>query len=98
EAPCAASHTAERGRIICPQCYSHSMLRVLIAVAIAIPLYEIARYFALRKARESLQRRARGFAERHGVRVDLFKFGGKALVREELLNDLVIVRAMMEAV
>src|SRR5262249_19677916 len=37
-------------------------------------------------------------AEHHGVRVDLFKFGGKLLVREELLNDLQIVKAMMEAV
>jgi glycerol-3-phosphate O-acyltransferase len=74
------------------------VLHVLIAVAIAIPLYEALRYFALRRARESLQRRARSFAEQHGVRVDLFKFGGKLLVREELLNDLVIVRAMMDAV
>jgi glycerol-3-phosphate O-acyltransferase len=32
------------------------------------------------------------------VRVDPFKFGGKALVREELMNDRAIVRAMMEAV
>jgi glycerol-3-phosphate O-acyltransferase len=73
------------------------MLRALIAVAIAIPLYEALRYFALRKARESLLRRARGYADQHGVRVDLFKFGGKLLVREELLNDRSIVQAMAAA-
>src|SRR5207248_4373818 len=48
--------------------------------------------------RERLRRKAQRFAEQHGVRVDLFKFGGKALVREELVNDRVVVRAMMEAV
>jgi glycerol-3-phosphate O-acyltransferase len=74
------------------------VLRALIAVALAIPLYETLRYFALRRARESLQRRARSYAEQHRVRVDLFKFGGKLLVREELLNDLAVVHGMMGAV
>jgi glycerol-3-phosphate O-acyltransferase len=74
------------------------MLRVLIALAIALPLYEFLRHVALKRSREWLSRRARGYAEQHGVRVDLFKFGGKTLVREELLNDLVVVQAMMEAV
>src|SRR5207302_8279928 len=44
-----------------------------------------------------LHRRAKTFAERHGVRVDLFKYGGKHMVREALLNDLVITRAMLRA-
>src|SRR5438132_8734626 len=74
------------------------MLRVLIGIAIAIPLYEALRYAALKRARESLRRRARQYAEHHDVRVDLFKFGGKELVREELLNDRAIARAMMDAV
>jgi glycerol-3-phosphate O-acyltransferase len=74
------------------------MFRVLIAVALALLLYELLRWQALKHLREALQRRARGYAERHGVRVDLFKFGGKALVREELLNDVLVARAMMEAV
>jgi glycerol-3-phosphate O-acyltransferase len=74
------------------------MFRVLIAVALAIPLYEIVSYFALRRARKALRKRARSYADRHGVRVDLFKFGGRTLVREELLNDLVVVHAMMDAV
>ena len=74
------------------------MLRVLIAIAIAIPLYEALRYALLKRARESLRRRARQYAEHHDVRVDLFKFGGKELVREELLNDRAIARAMMDAV
>src|SRR2546423_2389820 len=74
------------------------MLRVLIAIAIALPLYEFVRFRALRAMRERLRKRARSYAEQHGVRVDLFKFGGKPLVREELLNDLVVARAMMEAV
>src|SRR5438105_4058742 len=74
------------------------MLRVLIAIAVAIPLYEALRYAALTRARESLRRRARQYAEHHDVRVDLFKFGGKELVREELLNDRAIAHAMMAAV
>jgi len=74
------------------------VLHVLIGIAVAIPLYEIVRWQALERARGSLRRRARAFAEQHGVRVDPFKFGGKPLVREELMNDRAIVRAMMEAV
>jgi len=70
------------------------VLRVLIGIALALPLYEAVRWFTLKK----LRKRAQGFAQQHGVRVDLFKFGGKALVREELVNDRVLVRAMMAAV
>jgi glycerol-3-phosphate O-acyltransferase len=73
------------------------MLRVLIAVAIALPLYELLRYRILRRVQESQRRKARSYAEQHGVRVDLFKFGGKQLVREELLNDRAILRAMEAA-
>ena len=74
------------------------MLRVLIGIVLALPLYEFVRWQALKRMRERLRRKAQQFAEQHGVRVDLFKFGGKALVREELVNDRVIVRAMMAAV
>ena len=74
------------------------MLRVLIALAIALPLYEALRYFALKKLREHWQDRARRYAAQYDVRVDLFKFGGKLLVREELLNDRVILRAVTAAV
>src|SRR5256885_463030 len=73
------------------------MLRVLISIAIALPLYELLRYRILRGVRESQRRKARTYAEEHGVRVDLFKFGGKQLVREELLNDRAILRAMEAA-
>ena len=73
------------------------MLRVLIAIAIAVPVYEVVRFWTLRRLRDSLHRRARSFARQHGVRVDLFKFGGKLLVREELLNDRVVARAMAAA-
>jgi len=73
------------------------MLRVLIAIALALPVYELLRWQLLRRAREALLRKARGYAGRHGVRVDLFKFGGKQLVREELLNDRAVTRAMAAA-
>ena len=73
------------------------MLRVLIALALAIPLYELLRWQVLGRARAALLRNARGYAARHGVRVDLFKFGGKQLVREELLNDRTVARAMAAA-
>src|SRR5258706_5249714 len=74
------------------------MLRVLIAIAIAIPLYEVVRFRVLRSLRERMRKKARAYAEQHGVRVDLFKFGGKQLVREELLNDRVLLQAMAAAV
>ena len=73
------------------------MLRVLIVLAIALPLYELLRWQLLRRARAALLRNARTYASRHGVRVDLFKFGGKQLVREELLNDRALLRAMAAA-
>jgi glycerol-3-phosphate O-acyltransferase len=73
------------------------VLRVLIAIAIAVPLYELLRWQVLRRARTALLRKARAYAKRHGVRVDLFKFGGKQLVREELLNDRGVARAMVAA-
>ena len=74
------------------------MLHALIAVAIAIPLYEIARFYVVKRVRASMRQRARNFAEHHDVRVDLFKFGGKELVREELWNDAEIGRAMRVAI
>jgi glycerol-3-phosphate O-acyltransferase len=74
------------------------VLYVLIAAALAIPLYELARYAALKRVRESLRRRAREYAEHHDVRVDLFKFGGKELVRHELLNDDAVGMAMRTAI
>jgi len=75
------------------------MRSVRIAVALLLGLfgYELIRWAVLRAVRERMHRRARRFAQRHGVRVDLFKFGGKVLVREELLNDRVVQRAMLAA-
>src|SRR5437764_404483 len=74
------------------------MLHALIAVAIAIPLYELARFYVLKRVRESLREKARNYAERHDVRVDLFKFGGKELVRHELINDNAVGMAMRAAI
>jgi glycerol-3-phosphate O-acyltransferase len=71
--------------------------RVAAIVLLCVALYEIIRWLAVRAVQRSLHERARRFAERHRVRVDLFKFGGKQMVREELLNDLVVTRAMMQA-
>ena len=72
-------------------------MRLALALLAALAAYELARWLVVRSVRATMQRRARGFAEQHGVRVDLFKFGGKLLVREELLNDLVVVQAMLLA-
>lgn len=63
----------------------------------AVLAYELVRGLAVRAIQEALHRRAKSFAESHGVRVDLFKFGGRLLVKEELLNDLVIQKAMLAA-
>ncbi|HKC60745.1 MAG TPA: 1-acyl-sn-glycerol-3-phosphate acyltransferase [Myxococcales bacterium] len=72
-------------------------MRLAVAVLLALIGYELIRWALLRTLRERMHRRARRFAQRHGVRVDLFKFGGKVLVREELLNDRVVQRAMLAA-
>ncbi|HEX4386902.1 MAG TPA: 1-acyl-sn-glycerol-3-phosphate acyltransferase, partial [Myxococcales bacterium] len=74
------------------------MLRVLLTAVVSIALYETLRHVFMKRTRAALQKRARGFAEQHGVRVDLFKFGGKLLVREELLNDKYVLKAMDDAV
>ncbi len=68
-----------------------------LALAFAIAAYETLRYALFRFAGRALHQRARRYAEKHGVRIDLSKFGGKQLVREELLNDLGVVRAMGQA-
>ena len=73
------------------------LLQLVLLVLVSIAIYELLRARALGALREGLHRRARRFAEQHGVRVDLFKFGGKRLVKEELLNDLVIHGAMLTA-
>ena len=72
-------------------------LKIVALIVAALGLYELIRWLVVRGVTRSLQRRARSYAERHGVRLDLFKFGGKLLVRQELLNDLVITRAMLQA-
>ena len=72
-------------------------MRLALILLAALIAYELLRGAVVRAARRALHRRARSFAEKHGVRVDLFKFGGKLLVREELLNDMVVQRAMLAA-
>jgi glycerol-3-phosphate O-acyltransferase len=72
-------------------------MRYLLAALAALAAWELFRYAALTAAKERLRRRTQRFAEAHGVRVDLFKFGGKQLVREELFNDLAVQRAMLAA-
>ena len=61
-------------------------MRFAASLLLALLAYELIRWTILRTVRDRLHRRARSFAQQHGVRVDLFKFGGKLLVREELLN------------
>ena len=72
-------------------------MRYLLAAFAALAAWELFRYAALTAAKERLRKRTQRFAEAHGVRVDLFKFGGKQLVREELFNDLAVQRAMLAA-
>lgn len=69
---------------------------VLLALSV-VAAYELARWIVLRRIRDSLHRRSRQLTDARGTRIDLFKFGGKLLVREELLNDLVVTRAMLAA-
>jgi glycerol-3-phosphate O-acyltransferase len=69
-------------------------MRYVLAALATIAAWEVFRHATLSFAKERLRRRTRHFA---GVRVDLFKFGGKQLVREELFNDMAVQRAMLAA-
>jgi glycerol-3-phosphate O-acyltransferase len=80
-----------------PQSIILGAVRIVLTAVLVIAAYELLRHAAVTAAGERLRRRARKFAELHGIRVDLFKFGGKQLVREELFNDLVVQRAMLTA-
>ena len=74
------------------------LLRTFLLALLAVALYELVlRAFLLGRVQRALHRRARRFAEKHGVRVDLFKFGGRLLVKEELLNDLQVNAGMQQA-
>ena len=74
------------------------LLRTVLLSLLAVALYELVlRAWLLGKVKEALHRRSRRFAQKHGVRVDLFKFGGRLLVKEELLNDPVVNAGMLEA-
>src|SRR5207248_2545420 len=70
-------------------------VRYFLAAFAALAAWELFRYAALTAAKERLRKRTQRFAEAHGVRVDLFKFCGKQLVREELFNDLAVHRAVL---
>ena len=71
------------------------VLRTLLLSLLAVALYELVlRSWLLGKVRAALHQRSRRFAEKHGVRVDLFKFGGRLLVKEELLNDPLVNEGM----
>lgn len=75
-----------------------SPLHLALAVVTALVLYELLlRSWLLGRLREALHRRAQRYAQLHGVRVDLFKYGSRLLVKEELLNDPVVNEAMREA-
>ncbi len=75
-----------------------SVVTTLGAVLLAILAYELVlRAWLLGKVREALHRRSQRFTEKHGVRLDPFKFGGRLLVKEELLNDPQVNAAMLEA-
>ncbi len=67
-------------------------------VVLGILGYEVVRYLVVRAVRSRLRRSAWDFVERHRVRIDPFKFGGRLLIRHELANDLEIEQAMLQAV
>src|SRR5688572_26986919 len=71
-------------------------LYVLYALA-AILAYELLRFVILRSIRGRLRMSAEKFIERHQIRIDPFKFGGRILIRHELTNDMEIQEAALVA-
>ncbi len=79
--------------------FIHEVGRIVFWILAAIAVYELLlRAFLLGKLRAWLHRRSQRYAEQHNVRVDLFKYGSRLLIKEELLNDPVVNEAMREAV
>lgn len=76
----------------------HHYLRMLFGVVCALIAYEwLLRSWLVGKVREALHQRSHRYAEAHDIRVDPFKYGGRLLVKEELLNDPQVNEAMREA-
>jgi glycerol-3-phosphate O-acyltransferase len=68
--------------------------RLAAIVLGAIALYELVRFAFLRTLRNRLHASVRTYVRRHGIDVDRFKFANRLYVKQELLNDPVIARAV----
>ena len=72
-------------------------LETALFVLLAILAYEVLRFIVVRAVRGRLRRSAWRFIERHRVRIDPFKFGGRILIRHELANDAEVQEAILAA-
>lgn len=73
------------------------LLQVALALALSITAYELLRYAVLGAAGRMMRASVQAFVDRHRVRIDVFKYSGRQLVKEELLNDLEVQEGILVA-
>src|SRR5438105_1942472 len=70
---------------------------LFLALAFSVLAWELARYAVFGAIARILRARVRAFVEQHRVQVDVFKFSGRQMVKEELLNDLEVQEGILVA-
>ena len=71
-------------------------LPILLAIPLAIFIYEVVRYFAVRWGRRRLLDSTKAFVRRHDIRLDRFKLTRRSFIKFELLADPVVAAAVAE--
>lgn len=70
---------------------------LVLAVIATIAAYELLRLALVGTATRLLRESVRSYVDRHRVQIDLFKYSGRQLVKEELLNDVEVVAGIVAA-
>lgn len=68
-----------------------------VAVVTTVASWELARFAIVGTVTKLLRASVRSYVDHNRVRVDVFKFSGRQLVKEELLNDVEIQAGILEA-
>lgn len=69
---------------------------LILQLSLLVGVYELLRWWTLRRVKRRWQRSISRFLRRHGVALDQFRFIDRVWVRETLLQDPVIDRAAAE--
>lgn len=76
---------------------SERLLLLAAAIGLTVVAYELARFAVVGALSSWLRVRVRAFVDTHRVRIDPFKLSGRAFVREQLVNDLEVQEAVVQA-